>query len=67
MVRANVSLLLERMQQVGEGAELTCRMRGVAVREEVRKRWGRRADWMARVTGHNLVQNCWQKCSFLLE
>ena len=44
VVRANVSLLLERMQQVGEGAELACRRRGVAVREEVRERWGRRAD-----------------------
>ena len=56
-------MLLERMRQVGEGAELACRRRGVAAREEVKERWGRRADWMARVTGHNLVQ----KGSFLLE
>ena len=31
--------------------------------EEVKERWGRRADWLARVQGHNLVQ----KGSFLLE
>ena len=49
--------------QEGEGAELACKRRGVAAREEMRERWGRRADWMARVTGHNLVQ----KGSFLLE
>ena len=63
VIRANVSLLLERMRQVGEGAELACRRRGVAASEEVKERWGRRADWMARVTGHNLVQ----KGSFLLD
>ena len=63
VIRANVSLLLERMRQVGEGAELACRRRGVAAREEMKEKWGRRADWMARVTGHNLVQ----KGSFLLE
>ena len=32
------------MRQVGEGTELACRRRGMAAREEVRERWGRRAD-----------------------
>ena len=63
VIRANVSLLLERMRQVGDGAELACKRRGVAAMEEVKERWGRRADWLARVQGHNLVQ----KGSFLLE
>ena len=37
VMRANVSLLLERMRQVGEGAELACRRRGMAAREEVKE------------------------------
>ena len=51
IIRANVSLLLDRLRQVREGAVLACRRRGLAAREETRKRWGRRAHWMARVTG----------------
>ena len=49
-------MLLERVQMVGDGAELTGRKRKWNRLEEERRRWVRQANWMARVTGKSLVR-----------
>ena len=46
-------MLLERVQMMGDGAELAGRKWDRL--EEERGRWVRQANWMARVTGQSLV------------
>ena len=54
--KANQSMLLERIQMVGDGAELAGRRRKWDRLEEERGRWVRQTNWMARVTGQSLVR-----------
>ena len=54
--KANQTMLLERVQMVGDGAELAGRKRKWDRLEEERGRWVRQANWMARVTGQSLVR-----------
>ena len=54
--KANQTTLLERIQMVGDGAELAGRRRKWDRLEEERGRWVRQANWMARVTGQSLVR-----------
>jgi hypothetical protein len=61
--KANLSLLLDRMRQIGDGAEMAGRRRNIDRLEEERGRWDRQAEWMARVTGRDLVR----KGQFLIE
>ena len=54
--KANQSMLLERVQMVGDGAQLAGRRRKWDRLEEERGKWVRQANWMARVTGPSLVR-----------
>ena len=56
VVRANVSFLLERMVQVGQGGGQAGKRRRWAQLEEERARWSREAQWLARVTGKELAR-----------
>ena len=54
-IRANFTLLLERLSQVGEGARRAEGRRGLERMEEERMRRDREAQWLARVRGVGLV------------
>ena len=54
MMQANVSMLLERMSQVGDGAESAGRRREWARVEERRAECDRSAQWLSRVRGTDL-------------
>ena len=56
VMKANVKCLVERMSQVGEGVGQAGRRREWARREEVKMRWDRQAQWLAKVTGHQLLR-----------
>ena len=54
-VRANITCLLERMAQVGEGAKRAGERRDLVRVEEERMRKDRETQWLARVRGVGLI------------
>ena len=56
VMRANVTLLLDRMGQVGEGAGQANKRRQWIRAEEERFRWDREAQWLSRISVHDLVK-----------
>ena len=56
VVRANQTLLLTRLGQVGDGAGMASRRRQWVRREEARMRLLREAAWQVEVTGKELVR-----------
>ena len=56
VMRANVSCLLERLIQIGEGVGQAGKRRQWARLEEERGRWDRESQWLARVTGQRTVK-----------
>ena len=61
--RANTTLLLERMRQVGDGAQMAAKKRSHWALEEARGKAERQASWLVRVTGSDLVR----KGQFMLD
>ena len=56
VVRANQTLLLSRLGQVGEGAGLAGKRRQGLRREEARMRRMKEAAWQTEITGKELVR-----------
>ena len=54
--KANQTMLLKRIQMVGDSAKLAGGRSKRDRLEEERGRWVRQANWMARVTGQSLVR-----------
>ena len=50
MIKANVSCLLERLIQIGEGVGQVGKWRQWARLEEERGIWDRESQWLARIT-----------------
>ena len=55
-VRANQRVLLARLGQVGEGSAIAGRRRSWQRQEERRMKMQREADWLAAMTGQELVR-----------
>ena len=66
-VRANFTLLLEIMAQVGEGARRAENKRGLVSMEEEKMRRDREAQWLARVRGVGLVHRGRFFAEFMLQ